>query len=94
MLSQMTQVLYFASAPFYVEEKFSTKMFMESPMGDRNIIDIQIEKYKQIEPYNYIGRHVILVYDTCTVTRWYDVGRVTALKINTCSSWLFLLSHM
>ena len=34
---------------------------MESPIGDRNIRDIQVEKYKQIVPDNYIGRH-----DTCT----------------------------
>ena len=62
---------------------------MESPIGDRNIIDIKVE-YKQIVPDSYNGRHVISVYDTCTVTRWYDVGKVTALKINTCSSWLFV----
>ena len=67
---------------------------MESPMGDRNMIDTQIEKYKQIVPDNYIGWHAISVYDTCTGTSWYDVGKVTALKINMCSSWLFLLSHI
>ena len=32
---------------FAILEKFSTDMFMESPIGDRNIIDIQVEKYKQ-----------------------------------------------
>ena len=69
-------------------------MFMESAIGDRNIIDIKVEKYKQIVLDSYIGRHVISVYDTCTVTRWYDVGKVTALTINMCSSWLFVLSHM
>ena len=69
---------------------------MESPIGDRNIIDIKVEKYKQIVPDSYIGQHVISVYDrpTCTVTSWYDVRKVTALKINTCLSWLFVLSHM
>ena len=50
------------------------------------IIDIKVEKYKLIVPDSYSGRYVISVYDTCTVTRWYDVGKVTALKINTCSS--------
>ena len=76
-------------------EKFSMDMFMGSPIGDCNIIDIK-EKYKLIVglPDSYIGRHVISVHDTCKVTRWYDVGKVTALKINTCSSWLFVLSHM
>ena len=58
---------------------------MESPIGDRNMIDIKVEKYKEIVPDNYIDRHVISVYDTCTVTRWYDVGKVTALKIHMCS---------
>ena len=38
---------------------------MEYTIGDRNIIDIKVEKYKQIIPNNYIGRHVISVYDTC-----------------------------
>ena len=42
-------------------------MFMESPIGDRTIIGIRVEKYKQIVPYNYIGQHVISMYDTCTV---------------------------
>ena len=54
----------FASAPFYAEEKFSTEMFI----GDPNIIDIKVEKYKQILTDNYIGGHVISVYDTCTVS--------------------------
>ena len=53
---------------------------MESPIEDRNIIDIKDEKYKQIVPDSYIGRHVISVYDTCTVTRWCDVGKVTEDK--------------
>ena len=48
---------------------------MESPIGDRNIKDIKVEKYKQIVPDSYIGRHIISVYDTCTVTRWYDWER-------------------
>ena len=56
-------------------EKFSTDMFMESPIGDRNIIELKVEKYKQIVPDSYIGRHVISVYDTYTVTRWYDWER-------------------
>ena len=67
---------------------------MESPIGNRNIIDIKVEKYKEIVPDSYIGQHVISVYDTCTVTCWYDVGKITALKINMCSRWLFFLSHM
>ena len=92
MLSQMTQVFLFCFCA--ILEKFSTDMFMESPIGDRNIIDIKVEKYKQIVPDSYIGRHVISVYNTCTFTRWYDVGKVTARKINTCSSWLFILSHI
>ena len=50
-------------------------MFMESPIGDRNIIELKVEKYKQIVPDSYIGRHVISVYDTYTVTRWYDWER-------------------
>ena len=50
-------------------------MFMESPIGNRNIIDRKVEKYKQIVPDNYISRHVISVYGTCTVIRWYDVGK-------------------
>ena len=37
---------------------------MGSPIGDRTIIDIKVEKYKQIVPDNYIGRHVISLYDT------------------------------
>ena len=28
-------------------------MFMESPIGDRNSIDIKVEKYKQIVPDSY-----------------------------------------
>ena len=40
-----------------------------------HIIDIKVEKYKQIVPDSYIGRHVISVYDTYTVTRWYDWER-------------------
>ena len=28
---------------------------MKSPIGNRNIIDIKVEKYKQIIPDNYIG---------------------------------------
>ena len=67
---------------------------MESLIGGRNIIDIKVEKYKQIVPDNYIGQHAILVSDTCADARYHGVGKVTALKINTCSSWLFLLSHM
>ena len=42
MLSQMTQVFYVASAPFYAEEKFSTEMFKESTIGDHNIKAIQV----------------------------------------------------
>ena len=72
-------------------EKFSMDGSWNLRLG---IIDIKVEKYKLIVPDSYIGRHVISVYDTCTVTRWYDVGKVTALKINTCSSWLFVLLHM
>ena len=61
-------------------------MFMESPIGDRNIIDIKVEQYKQIIPDNYIGRHATSDYDTCTVSCCYGMGKAIALKINTCSS--------
>ena len=81
--SQMTQV-------FYSQLRCSWNL----RLGIAPSCRYKVENYKQIVPDNYIGRHVISVYDTCTVSRWYDVGKVTALKINTCSSWLFFLSHM
>ena len=62
---------------------------MESPNGDLNIIDIKVEykqKYKQIKPDNYFGQHAISGCDTCTDACCYGVGKVTALKIKTCSS--------
>ena len=90
---QMTQVFYFASAPFYVKDKFSTEMLMESPNGDRNIIDIKVEKYKQIISDNYFGRHAIPGCDTRRAVCCYGVGKVTALKIKMCSSWSFSFSH-
>ena len=38
---------------------------------DRKIIGIKVEKYKQIIPDNYFGRHAISVYDTCTAACCY-----------------------
>ena len=32
---------------------------------------IKIEKYKQIIPDNYFGRHAVSVYDTCTAACCY-----------------------
>ena len=68
-----------ASAPFYAEEKPPTEMFMESPTGDRKIIDMKFEKYKQIIPDIFISLHAISGCDT--VACCYGVGKATALKI-------------
>ena len=81
VVSNDTGVLVLPLRHFTKKEKFSTEIFMGSPIGDHNIIDIKVEKYKQSIPDNCIGRHAISGYDTCTVTCYYGVDDKYVFKL-------------
>ena len=88
-MAEMCRVLLY----HYLQQGLQTQMVMESPIKERNVIDIQatIEKHESIIPTMLVAHALTGCY---TVSVFHSVGKGTMLKVLKSVSTLNVLGNV